>query len=293
MHSIERSFVLKTLTKSGFSARSIQLGIDSQTEQTPFIIFDHTTYPGVEAHLFTVADASLWLPAFTSSGDVVLYRPNEQDVNQDSSSLKKRIEAWQELLVAIVEISNLLKPYKTRLEQGWIPRIIWAHHESEWHHGLRDAPDHEVRPISEFLDYVDPSIRPCICELNECGFITKESCSGLLDEHPDRDPYRPYVMFDDRVYVGMSSHLFTLADIGQWIPSYGPHGFDVVVRQQLGDYNEIAWNRLIDVARQLSPLISNYQILIKDDKSLIGHKRKRYEVLSDTTIELFSDSCCK
>ncbi|MGY5852300.1 MAG: hypothetical protein RTU92_01895, partial [Candidatus Thorarchaeota archaeon] len=236
VHTLDTSYILNTMTKSNLSVKNIHLGLDLEPQGTPYIIFDHTIYPGVEAHLFTAADASLWLPAFTTSGDVIIYRPHQQDEDQEPSIVRNaRLKAWQELLVAIEKISNLVKPHRKNLEQGVIPRIIWAHHEAEWHHGLREAPDHERRPISEFLDYVDPSIRQCICELNELGFLTKESCSGLIDEHPDREPYRPYVMFNDRVYIGVSAHLFTIADIGQWIPSYGPHGFDVVVRQKLAE----------------------------------------------------------
>ena len=110
MPYIDRSYVIKTLIEGGFSVTSVQLGLETELELVPFIIFDHTIYPGVEAHLFTAADASLWMPAFTSSGDVVLYRPNKQAEEQNPSLLKKdRVAAWQDLLVAINKISNLLK----------------------------------------------------------------------------------------------------------------------------------------------------------------------------------------
>ncbi len=292
MPLIDVTFVLNAMIKGGFSVKHIHLGIQSEPKGVPLIVFDHIAYPGVEAHLFTIADASLWLPAFTSSGDVVLYRPNWLDESLDPLPTKRsRNEDWQGLLESFEKFSKLLSPYRASLNHGYIPRTIWSHHEAEWHHGLREAPDHDGKPIDEFLDYVDISIQPHICELNELGFITIESCSGLIDEHPDREPYKPYVMFDDRVYIGVSAHLFTLADIGQWIPSCAPHGFDVVAKQREGENIEQAWVCFIRAARALTPLIRQYQTLIKEIGSKFHQMRSRREVITDSVLEMLISMC--
>lgn len=270
--------VIETLLRAGHLAKRVQLGVLSRIDEVPYVVLSHTVYPGVEAHLFTAADAALWIPAFTSLGDVVLYEPKELDEGKSPDALEStRSEAWQRLFTAVEKIANLLTSYREYVDQGYIPSMVWAHHEAEWYLGIREAPDHESRPVDEFLDYVDVSIRPHIRELNELGFITIESCSGLADDHADREPYRPYVMFDDRAYIDVSAHLFTVADIAQWIPSYAPHGFDVVVHQRVGEDTENAWNRLVEVARVLAPLLKQYRELVRDKGSPFRRMRKQRE----------------
>jgi hypothetical protein len=246
-----------------------------QIDDIPYVVLSHEVYPGIEAHLFTIADIALWLPAFDERGNVVLYRPRDLDENEKDPNLEKaRSDSWLKLLAAVERVTKLLTPYKDFVDGGLIPETVWAHHQRQWHFGLRDAPDHEAPPVDMFIDYVDHSIRPLIRELNELGFATKESCSGLLDEHPDREPYRPYVMFDERVYVDVSAHLFTLADITQWIPGPGPHGFDVRIQQSVGEDIPKAWSRLRRAARAFAPLLGQY-------RNLVGDKNSQYRRLRE------------
>lgn len=278
MPLVKERHVLDTMLKAGQSVRTINLGLGAQDDDVPHIVLGHKVYPGVEAHLFTIADSALWMPVFRESGDVAIYRPTEFDKASSGTTLKKaRSDAWLGLLTAFDQLTDLLKPYMKWVDQGTIPKVVWAHHETQWHLGLRDAPDHEPQSVDEFLEYVDKSIRPFIREINGLGFATKESCSGLLADHPDREPYRPYVMFDDRVYPDVSAHLFTLADIAQWIPSDGPHGFDVMIQQSIGDDIPAAWSRLVLATRALSSMLRQYRIVIKEKDTMFRPMRERRE----------------
>ncbi|MFQ5884386.1 MAG: hypothetical protein ACE5IO_04725, partial [Thermoplasmata archaeon] len=73
------------------------------------------------------------------------------------------------------------------------------------------------------LDSVDPSIHDIIAELNELGLTTSSSCSGLLEDHLDREPQEPYVLFIVD-YPGATHHLFTMAHMAGWRADYGPNG---------------------------------------------------------------------
>jgi len=274
--SVDEEHILEVIRKAGHDVYAIRLGMKPQIDDIPYVVLSHEVYPGVEAHLFTIADIALWLPAFDEQGNVVLYRSREIDESAvDPNSEEARSAAWDRLLTAVERVTELLTSYKESVDRGLIPETIWAHHQGQWHFGLREAPDHKAPPVDIFIDYVDLSIRPLIRELNELGFATKESCSGLLDEHPDREPYRPYVMFDDRVYLDMSAHLYTLADITQWIPGPGPHGFDVRIQQGANEDNPKAWNRLISGARTLSPLLQEYRALVGEKDGLYRKLREQ------------------
>ncbi|MFX0046263.1 MAG: hypothetical protein ACFE8Z_10480 [Candidatus Hermodarchaeota archaeon] len=271
--------VLELVRKAGHHVRAIRLGMKPRGDHIPYLVFSHEVYPGVEAHLFTIADVSLWLPAFDAQGDVVLYRPRELDEGRGDSDVEEaRSDSWMRLLAAIERVTELLTPYRKSVNRSPIPETVWAHHQRQWHFGLRDAPDHEAPPVDMFIDYVDSSIRPLIRNLNELGFTTKESCSGLPSEHPDREPYRPYVMFDDRVYLDVSAHLFTLADITEWIPGPGPHGFDVKIQQNVGEDIPEAWGRFLRGARVLAPLLDQYRNLVSERDGLYRKLRERREL---------------
>ena len=139
----------------------------------------------------------------------------------------------------------------------------------EWYRELRRAPYHKQQNASTFIDYVDPSIRDHIMALNDYGFDTIENCSGLPQDHPNRSPYRPYVMLNERAYTGCIPHFFTLADIANWIPSYAPHNFDVYVRIQQHQPIREAWSRLIRSARNLHTLLKPYCQLVRRRSSSI------------------------
>jgi hypothetical protein len=84
-------------------------------------------------------------------------------------------------------------------------------------------------------------------------------------DHRDREPYLPYVMFDERAYQRFSAHLFTLADISGWIPSYGPHNFDIEIRLLDSTDAEARWDKLVTSARTLACLLQHYRTTVKPD----------------------------
>jgi hypothetical protein len=132
---------------------------------------------------------------------------------------------------------------------------------------MRNAPYREHQDASSYIDYVDYAIRNHIIALNENRFVTVESCSGLPKDHPDRDPYRPYVMLDERAYPNCIPHFFTLANIADWIPSYAPHNFDIYLRAKNNNSIEESWNRLAKSAELLHSLLKPYHSLLKSAAS--------------------------
>ena len=248
---VSADMVVSSLQKDGFEVLSVSTGLLDDNETGPMITIDHRSYPGVEAHLFTAAHSAFWASRFDKNGDIVL-----------SFTLAKTKDeylfAWERLLGSLVKLSEVLQTYRERVLAGSVPGIIWAHHDNEWYRQLRNAPYHERQNVETFIDYVDPSIRGHIIALNNYGFPTLESCSGLPQEHLDRDPYRPYVMLDERAYPGCIPHFFTLADIADWIPSYAPHNFDVYIRIQRHRPIEEEWNKLVQSAKILHAILLPY-----------------------------------
>jgi hypothetical protein len=214
--------------------------------------FDRHSYPNVEAHLFTAADVSGWTPSFSDTYDVVCRR----EVRSHEETL---MQEWRVFLSKMETLTENLTDYRHRIEQGEYPTVIWAHTNRGWHRREWNASSHPVPRPEDFIGYVDVSIRPHILRLNDLGFGTMESCSGLKAEHPDREPYWPYVMFDERTYPGIAPHLFTLADIAGWIPTLAPHSFDVYVKVRKDADVRGSWDRLVTSAVALSDLLKQYR----------------------------------
>ena len=255
--------ITNLLRNNGFDVLAVTTGFLNKSVEQPMIIFDHGSYPGVEAHVVTAANSALWIPKLDDNGDVIVYYPY-------STNNEEHLLAWERLLGVLDKLAGLLHTYRNRILAGRFPGIIWAHHEIEWHRELRRAPYHEKQNISTFIDYVDPSIRNHITSLNDCGFATIESCSGLAQDHPDRDPYRPYVMLDERAYPNCIPHFFTLADIAGWIPGYAPHNFDVYIRIQWHCPIVQAWNKLVQSARVLDSILKPYRELTRSAPTSIN-----------------------
>jgi hypothetical protein len=218
--------------------------------EAPTLTFDQTSYPGFEAHLFTIADATLWSPEFGPESSVTLTGPKDVITPQDSLT---------NLLEVTNEIMGSLKQYRQGLKHGIIPSTHWVYHETRWYRENWEGPLRELKPAKDFLYSIDESIRPHIKELNDLGFLTTQSCSGLAREHTDRDPYLPYVMFDERIFPRSGAHLFTLADITGWIPSYGPHNFDIEFRLHTPEDSKRFWDGLVVTARRLAELLHEYR----------------------------------
>jgi hypothetical protein len=248
LEEIEKS--IKTLAKFDLVVNKYSMALDEHQKHLPVLILDKTSYPGFEAHLFTVADATMWTPEINPDSDVVLTGPKRA---------KDPHESWSKLLDISNELLGSLVHYRQALMHGIIPSTHWVYHESRWYRENWEGPLHELKPAEDFLYSVDESIRHHIKELNDLGFPTTQSCSGLVEEHDDRDPYLPYVMFDERPFPRSSAHLFTLADIAGWIPSYGPHNFDIEFRLNTPDDSGRFWNSLIVTARRLAELLQEYR----------------------------------
>ena len=252
--------IAKLFRSNDLTVKELCTGMGDDILQLPAITVDHTSYPGVEAHLFTIAAAAQWKAQFTNERDVLLCHPIINIETEGQKELiERRAQAWNRLTSVLSSIMESMKLYKDYITHGDFATVIWGHHATEWHREMWDSRVHEyVRP-SDFIEYVDPSIRAYITELNDLGFSTVESCSGMLIDHPDREPYKPYVMFDERSYCGSAPHYFTLGDMAGWESMYAPHGFDVYIRVFSEDDIETAWSRLLTKARVLGPLLSTYR----------------------------------
>ncbi|MFW9844422.1 MAG: hypothetical protein ACFFEV_07590 [Candidatus Thorarchaeota archaeon] len=262
----------------GFDAITVSSGLTEKLAAQPMIIFDHLSYPGVESHIVTAANCALWDAKLDDTGDVIVYYPESTDTTD-------HVIAWRRLLEVLSELSGLLGTYRNRVLAGHLPRTIWAHHEIEWYRDLRKAPYHEKQDVSTFIDYVDPSIRKHVTDLNNYGFDTIESCSGLPQDHPNRDAYSPYVMLHERAYPGCIPHFFTLADIADWIPSYAPHNFDVYIRIQQHYPIREAWNRLTKSARILHTLLKSYCRLMRSEYSRIDELDILHDSLGNALVK--------
>jgi hypothetical protein len=257
--SVNRSRqIAKVFRSNDLSVKELCTGLDEKSHEIPTVVVDRLSYPGVEAHLFTIADAAQWKVEFTDEHDVLLSHPSTK-TGDTAEFIEGNAQAWNRLISTFSCIMESMQLYKQNITHGEFATVIWGHHATEWHRQLWESKIHEYVPPSEFIDYVDPSIRSQIIELNDLGFATIESCSGKLMEHLDREPYKPYVMFDERSYSGSAPHFFTLGDMAGWESMYAPHGFDVYIRVFTGDDIEAAWSRLLINARILSSLLSTYR----------------------------------
>ncbi len=245
---------IRSLSKYDLVVDSYCLGLDDSLDEPPSIQISKSSYPGFEAHLFTIADASLWQTELTEASDVILR-------NLGDSSI--RVQSWYRFLSNFQRIMGALSLYRRRLRLGIIPSVQWISSEYQWYRQNWEASLHESGPTQDFLYSVDASIRSHIKELNELGFLTTQSCSGLPIDHPDREAYLPYVSFDERAYPRVSAHLFTLADMTGWTPIYGPHNFDVELTLQTSEKAERMWERLVVGARYLAPLLADYRLRFK------------------------------
>jgi hypothetical protein len=248
MSSNELRSRITALQKYNLVVNHFDLGIDGDVR--PQIEFDHSSYPGVEAHLFTIADASSWQPELTPSANVILHELSNEDDQYNS---------WNKLLETMDTIMSSLEEYQQGLMHGIIPSSHWIYHEIQWYRKNWEGPPHELTPVESILHLIDESIKKHIKELNELGYQTTQSCSGLAKDHTDREPYLPYVMFDERIYPKSSAHLFTLADISGWIPSYGPHNFDIELKLASEEGAERFWDILVKSAKELTSLLQDYR----------------------------------
>ena len=123
---------------------------------------------------------------------------------------------------------------------------------------VRTAHD-ETMEVAEKHMEIDESIVPIIEELNDMGLKTWGSCSGLEQDHLDREPMAPYVSFDtERTHA--HHHLFTIADMAGWTADYGVNGWGVELDFDNEDQyeRELAWKRLIEAAHTVMDRVPRY-----------------------------------
>ncbi|MFQ5831222.1 MAG: hypothetical protein ACE5H4_00775 [Candidatus Thorarchaeota archaeon] len=126
-------YVLNVFCGVGLTPKRLRLGLGNDSQTIPYVVIDHRTYPGIEAHLFTIADIAVWIPELMSTGDVILYEPFEwhEDCGYDSIE-DWRTDAWAMLLGALEGVMEWLGPYLERVAQGMRPDVVWAHDQVEW-----------------------------------------------------------------------------------------------------------------------------------------------------------------
>ncbi|MEM4735455.1 MAG: hypothetical protein QXS20_07035 [Candidatus Thorarchaeota archaeon] len=246
--------VLERLTRNGFVVET-HLPREGYGVATPTIVVDRTSYPGVEAHMVTIADIAGWRASLDEHGDVVISACRTTN-DTGSTDIRPYREACARLISAVEGLVPHLARCRQELEEGHFPTLIWGQSTREYFRLDREAPPHEPPDVNSFIDRVDVSIRPHIVELNQLGFITLECCSGLPGDHPDREPWHSYVMFDEMTHENAAPHVFTLGDMAGWTVLRGRYNFDIEMRVRGDDDIKPAWERLVGEARVLAQMLA-------------------------------------
>ncbi|MFW9961828.1 MAG: hypothetical protein ACFFDV_12480, partial [Candidatus Thorarchaeota archaeon] len=177
--------IAKVFRNSDLLVKELRTGLDDGSYKIPTVVVDRTSYPGVEAHLFTIADAAQWKAEFTDEHDVLLSHALIDTETRDKEEfIEGSAQAWNRLTSVLSCIMESMKLYKQNITHGEFATVIWGHHATEWHREMWESRSHEYVHPADFIEYVDSSIRNQITELNNLGFATIESCSGLLIDHP-------------------------------------------------------------------------------------------------------------
>jgi len=242
-----------------YNCVDLNFAVNEDPNDVPYVALDVSDKYGFEAHLFTAADMALWLPEILPSGHVVLYHPNRH-LHDSTSFAEVRLKLWDTLSRYLDWITHMVRA--GRSEYG-NPSSSWAHCERE-EDGYFEIPENEPQYIEKILKHVDGYLPDVILELNRNGFVTIESCSGLKEDHEDRRPFEAYVCFDDEYYLDVSAHLFTLAEVSGWDPTFGAHGFDVLFYAHAQSEKEVkeAWDRLADMAGEFGVHLEEYRELV-------------------------------
>lgn len=255
--------LVSALEEAGLVILEESLGGDE--ESWSWLHLDHTSYPGCEAHAFTLAHAVMWGATLDANGDILLICDLASGTEEDPESRLLLESRWDALCSVTCDLGARLNSYRVWIEQGHMPGVVWGSSAQVWFRTMWSAFDVARPRIGDFIDYVDELIRPHIVRLNELGFWTKESCSGLIEDHPDREPYWPYVMFEERAYPSASAHLFTLADLAGWVPTLAPHNFDIYVRARKNQDIYDSWVDLVGCAEYLESLLRPYRRIVNFD----------------------------
>ena len=258
----------------------LNYAVSNEVNDIPYVVFGSEIYRGCEAHYFTIADMSLWIPELLPSGDVVIYYPlRKLEDRHPDALLRRRTLSWEFLTMNFEEIMERLW---VKTQHNHESTDEWAHNEREPEGFFKNfpfpigeklknidssciGPENTPTPIDKIPRRVDGSIIDTILELNKAGFATTESCSGLKKDHEGDAPFPAYVCFDDEYYHDVSAHLFTLAEIAGWDPCWGAHGYDVLLYAVADGKKETekAWERLTASSKQLGEGLSEYRNLVE------------------------------
>jgi hypothetical protein len=253
----------------------LNYAVNNDPEDIPYVVFAHDAYAGCEAHFFTIADIALWIPEMLPSGDVVLYYPLRQlDDKHPDALLRRRTLSWEFLTY---NFDDLMHKLWVKAKREYVSTDQWAHYEKEWQVALIEVPENMPIRIDKILRRVDKSIRGPVLELNKAGFATIESCSGLTKDHEEIRPFEAYVCFDCESYHDVSAHLFTLAELAEWDPCWGAHGFDVLLYASVEGERELekAWKRLGNIAKELGEDLAAYRDLVEPYQGYYYYRFRR------------------
>jgi tetratricopeptide (TPR) repeat protein len=147
-------------------------------------------------------------------------------------------------------------------------------YEEEAHSNLAEMLEHQGRreeaesirreqketyESAEKHSRIDESIAPTIEELNDLGLRTWGSCSGLEEDHEDKEPMAPYVAFEaNRPHA--YHHLITIADMAGWTADYGVNGWGMELDFENEDQyeRELAWKRLVEAAHTVMHRVTKH-----------------------------------
>jgi len=270
----------------------LNYAVSNEPNDIPYVVLGSEIYRGCEAHYFTIADMSLWIPEILPSGNVVIYYPlRKLEDKHPDALLRRRTLSWEFLTMNFEEIMERLW---VNTQHNHESTDEWAHNEREPEGFFKNfpfpigeklknidssciGPENTPTPIDRILRRVDASIKEPILELNKAGFATTECCSGLKKDHEGDAPFPAYVCFDDEYYHDVSAHLFTLAEIAGWDPCWGTHGFDVLLYAVADSEKETekAWERLGSAAKQLGDELEEYRKLTEPDEGYYFNRFRR------------------
>ena len=251
----------EVLAYCDFQIIDLNFAVSDDRDDIPYVVIDVSDMFGVEAHLFTAADMALWIPELLPSGNVVIYYPNRYPSgNSCGECTQSRLALWDALTRFLDWITHKVRV--GRAEYG-IASNSWAHCERK-EDGYFEIPENTPQYIEKMRRRVDGYLPDVLLELNKQGFVTIESCSGLKEDHEDSTPFPAYVCFDDEYYLDVSAHLFTLAEASGFDPTFGAHGFDVLIYAHTESQKGLkkSWDRLVATATTFGEYLEEYRDLV-------------------------------
>ncbi|MBA7582637.1 hypothetical protein ES708_24573 [subsurface metagenome] len=168
-------------------------------------------------------------------------------------------EALEECCNLEIAHRGLLKIYELT------DRVDEAEEKRERIRRMVDGEPMTDEVMEEIIQSIDPSIQTIIAEFHSLGLMTSSCCSGLPEDHPDREPQKPYVYFWGD-YEGAHHHLFTIANMAGWTADYGVNGWGVEVSVSHSEPEDIrtAWARLIQMTRLVMPNLRIYIEVVQE-----------------------------